>query len=46
MTLEQLEWLLMVISNAPIQTLEQARFKAVWLAEIASRLEALNEISK
>jgi hypothetical protein len=39
MTEEQIQWLLAIVSAAPIQTTTQARIKADWLNEIADQLE-------
>jgi len=38
-TTEQIQWLLLVVSAAPVQTLEEARTKAAWLTELADQLE-------
>ena len=44
MTPEQLQWLLLVASNAPIANTGDARNKAVALIDLAERLdEAANE---
>jgi hypothetical protein len=39
MTEEQIQWLLAIVSAAPIQTTTQARIKADWLNEISNQLE-------
>jgi hypothetical protein len=39
MTEDQIQWLLAIVSAAPIQTTTQARIKADWLNEISNHLE-------
>lgn len=36
---QRLQWLALIVSSAPCQTIEQLRFKAYWLSELADQLE-------
>lgn len=44
MTPEQ-QWLLLVVSNAPIKSVEEAEYKAHNLLQIAAKMRAENEVS-
>ena len=39
MSQEQIQWLLLAVSAAPVQTLQDVRNKAAWLEELAGQLE-------
>jgi hypothetical protein len=36
---KKLQWLLMVVSNAPITNLDEALYKSAWLKELVEQLQ-------